>query len=205
MSIARFALLAAAVLALPGAARAQSTAALAATPLTGLRSRPDTQIVLAHAVAANRDVETDYDKSRNLTTVEVKPFDPGGGLDLRIAASYTGRAPNAKPDSVRLVFVSSGFRWTYGARHDLTLALPDASILHYGGSRVWKSGTESHPEREIGPIAIEIMTFEVPWADVQHLIRAGSAVGMLGPTQVELGPRRVAAIADFVTRIAPAD
>lgn len=187
----------------PRAVSAQRAAQLAVTPPGALRARPDTQLILARRFAPSRDVETTYDKSRNLTTVKVKPFDPGGGLDLRIAAVYIGHAPRATPASIKFVFHSSAFHWTYGYQHDLVLALPDASILHYVGDWQSKHGTERLSEPNLGPIAIETMTFEIPLADVQHLIQAGSAVGKLGPTEIDLGPRRVQAIADFVRRITP--
>src|SRR5579862_8272295 len=184
------------------AAAAQSTGAFAAAH-AGVSSRPDAQIIVAHRLAPNRDVQVHYDRSRDLTTVHVKPFDPGGGLDLRIAASFIGRTPRGTPDSVRFVFASSSFNWIYGRQWDLRLVLPDDSILHFRGERLWKVGSESRFDQGISQIAIEIMTFDIPLTDVQQLIRAGSAVGMLGPTQIELSPRRVAAIADFVNRITP--
>ncbi|HKT08816.1 MAG TPA: hypothetical protein VJR24_13025 [Gemmatimonadaceae bacterium] len=197
----RYVILAVAVAAVP-AAGAQSSAEFASGP-AGVTSRPDTQIIVAHRLAPNRDVRVHYDKSRDLTTIEVKPFNPGGGLDLRIAASFIGHTPNDRPVSVRFVFASSSFRWIYGDHWDLRLALPDATILHYTGERLWKVGSESHFDQGISQIAIERMTFDIPLADVQRLIQAGSAVGMLGPTEIELTPRRVAAIADFVNRITP--
>lgn len=199
----RFGFLAACAVAVPCAMQAQATAAFAATP-AGLSSRPDTQIVLARGAAPNRDVHTAYDRSRDLTTIEVEPFDPGGGLELRIAASYIGHSPNERPASVRFEFRSTSFGWAYRDHNNLALALPDASILRYTTGRAWKVGTEAHTEPNVGPIVAEVMTFDIPWADVQHLIQAGSAVGMLGATQIELSPRRVAAIKDFVSRIAPA-
>ena len=184
-------------------AGAQVTAAFASVPAR-LSSRPDTQIIVARRFAGNRDVSLHYDKSAGVTTVAVAPFNPGGGLDLRISASFAGRAPHKAPTSVRFVFASSAFEWIYRGRSGLKLALPDATILNFTSERLWKTGSESLHDQGIGPVAIEVMTFEIPWTDVQHLVQAGSAIGMLGPTVIELTPRRVAAIADLVNRAAPA-
>ena len=181
---------------------AQSPAAFTSTP-RGPGLGPDTQLIVAHPPAENRDVSTHYDRFRNLTTVAVKPFDPGGGLDLRIEASFIGRQPNETPATVRFVFTSTSFGWIYGDDWALRLALPDASMLHYAGERLWKVASESHFDARTSTIAIEVLTFDIPLADVHHLIQAGSAIGMLGPTQIELTRRRVAAIANFVSRITP--
>lgn len=69
----------------------------------------------------------------------------------------------------------------------MALALPDASILRFKGQRLWKVVSQPEADPTFGELGVEIITVAMPWRDVQHLIAAGSALGMLGPTPIGLG------------------
>lgn len=136
-----------------------------------------------------------YDPIKDATSIRVIGMDVGSNLQLSMFAGFDGREPKKVPIIVALVLASRSPEWRFLRDHEVYLLMADSTRLDYPMSH------EGTVER--GGV-VEIMKVAMPIGDAVALVKAGNAEGEIAGDHFRITRDQVQAIADLLSRLAPA-